>query len=812
MEGRKWECYIESKGVSNTLVIKSEKLGKKLIEFGKNKTLRKGICVIALLVAVIVIGRQNFWITEEEFNKVEENDVSYMELSNDTTYHLTYLCMLKKLEYISYEIKNEGHSSGKLIVSVTDSAGSYIAPEYEFDLSKLNSETSVLPTYMVEPTKIGHLYTFNFYVSGTDENSPIKIKCADTKNTVTIMKQENRRISKKVSLFYSGKGFFRIQNVFKIMILFIIVIFLLWMKHKIVVKNCFFKELIIILYAGLGFVISEIATGQLLNIMWTKWLVNSFIVYIILKAISFFMKKFSPAATITMIFCFSVGTAEHFVMQFRGMPFVPWDLKVLNTAATVVGSYEFSLSLGLVLAFELLVIAILLAGKIQFERKEQEHPHLIKIVEFSWVYLCVIVLITSIVPTLDASVWGVDGVYQSQGFLASFIAYTRYMHYDEPDGYSEDKCEEILANQKAVKSDTTIKAKNIIIVMNESFSDLRVINEKMIGDNYMPFFDSCTENTIKGNLCVPVYGAGTSNSEFEVLTGISTRHTPSTPYVTSINFDINSLCRTLDDDGFSSFAFHPYLIENWNRNNAYPHLGFEKLYDIEDLDEPDYVRWCVSDHSNYEKVIQLYEENADEPFFMFNVTMQNHGGYEEEYDNFSITTDLSRYGDFPQAETYFSLVKDSDAALEELINYFKNVDEPTLICFFGDHQPSIENEFYEKLYGKSLSELSPEENMKRFETPFLIWTNYDIESATIDKISANYLEDLILLTAGRDLEGYEAFTYNLYLEYPVISMNGIYDSDGNYYYKEDEIEDELLGQYQQLEYYRMNTRVKEIAK
>lgn len=166
---------------------------------------------------------------------------------------------------------------------------------------------------------------------------------------------------------------------------------------------------------------------------------------------------------------------------------------------------------------------------------------------------------------------------------------------------------------------------------------------------------------------------------------------------------------------------------------------------------------------------------------------------------------MSKYGDFKDAETYLSLIHESDKAIQKLCHYFEKNDEPTLICFFGDHQPSIEDEFNELLYGKSLDDLTDEEQMKRYITPFFIWTNYDIEEQYIDKISANYLENSILLTAGYDLTGYEAFTYNLYQKYPVISSNGIYDKDGNFYTEDVELDEKLINDYKILQYYRMNT-------
>ena len=172
--------------------------------------------------------------------------------------------------------------------------------------------------------------------------------------------------------------------------------------------------------------------------------------------------------------------------------------------------------------------------------------------------------------------------------------------------------------------------------------------------------------------------------------------------------------------------------------------------------------------------------------------MQNNAAYNGKYEDLKKYVDLSEYGDFNDTETYLSLIHESDKAIQKLCNYFKNIDEPTLICFFGDHQASIEEDFFELLYGKPLDDLTDEEQMKRYITPFFIWANYDIEEQYIDKISANYLEDLILLTAGYDLTGYEAFTYNLYQKYPVISANGIYDKDGNFYTEDAELDKELI--------------------
>ena len=102
-----------------------------------------------------------------------------------------------------------------------------------------------------------------------------------------------------------------------------------------------------------------------------------------------------------------------------------------------------------------------------------------------------------------------------------------------------------------------------------------------------------------------------------------------------------------------------------------------------------------------EKLIELYENKEEgQPIFLFNVTMQNHGGYTKTYDNFTNSISVTSFTADSATEQYLSLIHESDAALEDLVNYFSTVDEPTVICFFGDHLPSLKNGFYTDIMGK----------------------------------------------------------------------------------------------------------------
>ena len=191
------------------------------------------------------------------------------------------------------------------------------------------------------------------------------------------------------------------------------------------------------------------------------------------------------------------------------------------------------------------------------------------------------------------------------------------------------------------------------------------------------------------------------------------------------------------------------------------------------------------------------------PYFMFNVTMQNHGGYTTKFDNFNEEVYLtSSETEYVKANRYLSLVKKSDGAFKELVEYFKTVSEPTVICMFGDHQPSIETSFIAETLGvKDLSGLTLEQEQKRHVTPFIIWANYDIQEETIDKMSSNYLSSYVLKVAGVKLTEYNKYLLNLYKQLPVIDTVGYIDAENNYYNWQSQTKySEILSEYEKIQY------------
>lgn len=553
--------------------------------------------------------------------------------------------------------------------------------------------------------------------------------------------------------------------------------------------------------------------NDITNIVAWKNVLSFWIYLLVYLAIFSVLGNLTVTCIIYSVLCIIIGVANNFVWTFRGSPVLPWDIFSISTAKNVVSEYTFYLSNPAVksILVSLLFIIISAKLKIKLHSKNSMKMRMIGIEAL---------LITFFVPycineklqivtedTLIINRWNQGKTYKDNGTVLAFIENAYYSFNRKPTGYKKEEMDKYLSEVEVLQPmafNNGVKAVNIIGIMNESYSDLSVVGEFETNQEYLPYYKSLYDNTVKGNLFVSIYGANTPNSEFEFLTGNSLAFLPkgSIPYQTYVNQTAISLSKILKNDGFSSEAMHMYFSSSWNRTSAYPNLGFDSMHFFDDYINENLVfsRCYPSDQASYEKVIELYEKNAGSPQFIFNVTMQNHGGYE-----FGSPNDVQVIGEksFPLTNEYLSVLRNSDESLKILIDYFSQIEEPTVIVLFGDHQPAIEKEFLEVLYGKSLDSLNLEEMQRQYTVPFLIWANYDIEERYIENISANYLSTLLMEIAGIELTEYNKFLNNLYLEYPVINANGVIDKEGNYLTLDEAETSEQIKLYKELQYYNL---------
>ena len=540
---------------------------------------------------------------------------------------------------------------------------------------------------------------------------------------------------------------------------------------------------------------------------------------------------------------FGFAVAHSYIMDFRGTPFLPMDFLSIKTAAGVANTYNYTPTYKVMTA-ALIFIFIIIIG-IKTKTPEYNLPTKIISRAFTGTFSLVLLILfyfTSVFADMGVKpdFWNQTRGYHNYGFAFNFFANTKYLYMSEPNNYNPDALKEYVSSVVDTSSDNTdpdeddYDKPNIICIMNESLADLSVLGNLTANEDYMPFMRSLTENTVKGNLYVPVIGAGTSNTEFEFLTGHTTAFLPSgsNAYMLYIKNPLASLVSTLEAQKYSSYALHPYYAAGWNRTSVYNYLGFNKFTSLENImdislmreyqengSDPNFLqalveqyypgqnmllRQYISDSYNYKLIIKDYENrDKSRPYFAFNVTMQNHGGYTTSCVNFEesiYATSVSK--NYNKANKYLSLVKASDNAFKELVEYFEQVDEPTIICMFGDHQPSVETSFIAEVMGvDSLSGLSLEQEQARHITPFIIWANYDIEERQIDKLSSNYLSSLMLETAGVKLTEYNKYLLKLSETLPVIDTVGYIDNEDNYYKWSDVSPySALLDEYEKIQY------------
>ena len=302
-----------------------------------------------------------------------------------------------------------------------------------------------------------------------------------------------------------------------------------------------------------------------------------------------------------------------------------------------------------------------------------------------------------------------------------------------------------------------------------------------------------------------VYGGNTCNSEYEFLTGNTTAFLPvgSKPYQQYVDHEQTSLVSLLKDGyGYECVAIHPGNRSAWQRDTAYEYLGFDEFVDVSAFDvKRELEHGLTSDRSSYDQVIYEYEHrDPDQPLFLFNVTIQNHGGYEDEDYPTTVQVEGAE-GEYPQTEQYLSLTKKSDEALEYLLEYFSQQEEPVVVLFFGDHWPNLEEDFLTQLLGEDADDLSFANTMREYQVPFLIWANYDLEGEEIEAVSLNYLSGLLLRAAGLEGTDYTKFLEQLRQTMPVITAVGMLDQEGNLYKNGDSTPyDELLNKYNILQY------------
>lgn len=531
--------------------------------------------------------------------------------------------------------------------------------------------------------------------------------------------------------------------------------------------------------------------------------------------------------TIVTVICYFVAIADHLVVQARSFEIQFSDFSALGTAARVAGGYSFTLSTVTKLGIVLGIVFLTFVMRCRFPSHERSWKRTAFCLgSIIATYLCAVVIYTQFCASFigyQDKYWMYRGS-ERNGFLVNIIYSASATRVTEPEDYDAAVLEEELDIYLEAEDDgkgslvESEKKPNVIVIMNETFSDVHNIaaymgKEMKTDVPVTPFLDSLSDkepNIIKGHAIASVYGGNTANSELEFLTGQSIQFIPRNTvaynlFMTELNSF--SVVNNFNNAGYRTVGMHPEQPVNWQRDKIYSYFDFDEVYFMDDftegLGEDGWFRDHVSDQAVYNKIIDLYENKEEgDPLFTFAVTMQNHGGYTTA--GFDYTVNIEGYENYTGIREYLSCIKNSDEALKNLISYFEAADEETVIVFFGDHQPSLSN-IASKFYGLDDSS-TVEDQQAKYAVPYLIWANYDIDCDRAASVtSINYLSSWLLDIVDADLTDFQRFIKKVNTEVPMLNSMGWYDNGGVFHdstYSAPELS-ESLKLYSRLQYNAM---------
>lgn len=525
--------------------------------------------------------------------------------------------------------------------------------------------------------------------------------------------------------------------------------------------------------------------------------------------------------SISMAICVSaiaaIGVGNYFVVMFRSNPIVPWDIYSFETAMSVADNYVFSVDWALAEHIAMFILMLIVGVRTNIRLSKKILRPILTVAMCIPAYFYISYLWQDNLERntgLNDTLFNAKYMHSKDGFFVSFILDIHFLQIEEPKNYSDEYALSLLNEQEVEKVEAPEELPDIIAIMDETFSDPAVLGEFETNKDYMPFVHSILRgevaNTISGYTDVSVLGGNTANSEFEFLTGNSMAFFPngSVPYLQYIRDGISTIVPQLEEYGYTTYGTHPYRAKGWNREFIYDLMGFDYRYFQGSFPFEDKLRNYVSDEADFKSILE-WRNNTEGPFFMFNVTMQNHSNYGGDFDNFDpqIVAKFKNTSSNKYLNKYLSLMYETDQDVASLLSELSQSDRKTIVVFWGDHQPNdyVVRPIY-KEYGLDFDNQIYEQQQQRQKTPFFIWANYDIQEQTNVEISLNYLNILLFETAGLQLDEYQTFRKNLWQgQIPMMNAVGYRNDNGDLVEYDDAPEEiqNLLNEYQNIQYYRM---------
>ncbi len=477
--------------------------------------------------------------------------------------------------------------------------------------------------------------------------------------------------------------------------------------------------------------------------------INILTVFTAMAAVFFFVQRWWISSIVVGVPALVLAVANYYTILYRNSPISTQDIHNAGTALDVMGNYSFPIS-GFVVG-TIAVFTVLIFVTVRLRRIERGIKSNFKVVAarnislalFGTLFMQCVYFAPKPLKPRTTFVWSWEDSYYKYGYIASSIEVLQNSlnMVNMPQGYNEgilEKCVLDKFNEESLQN-----TPDVIFILNETFYDLRDLIDLSGEESAMPFIDSLPKGQT-GRAVVAGTGGGTNKSEYEFLTSNTIQLMPGITPFNYLDFDnANSIVSYLKEQGYTTWGAHPAEALNYSRGIVYPKLGFDKVLFDTDFGEIEKYgdRSYATDAFCYEKMLSDYENMGESPRFMYLLTIQNHGNWDlnsDDKDIIKISKDFGEYTD--DIEEFQSCISLSDKAFKELTEYFERSDRQVIICMVGDHAPSFATGL--------LDEIDIDKTFALRSTPYVIWSNFDMQTEFPQTVSMPFMAPMTLQAAG----------------------------------------------------------------
>lgn len=445
-------------------------------------------------------------------------------------------------------------------------------------------------------------------------------------------------------------------------------------------------------------------------------------------SISFLFQRRIFALSLLSIIWIIFGIANFILLSNRVTPFTGYDLKLINDGLGVLKKYlnTFQLVLVGILAVAALAGLVLVFAKMPKTKEKVNYFKAAFFIGFTAILMFCFLRIGIASGSLEARFGELSQAYLKNGFVYCFTNSLVDIGVDKPDDYSPESIGKLVFDTVEPVTDTAISVTrkdftgpNVIFLQLESFFDVSRLKDTSFSRDPLPYFHSLMENYPSGALSVPVVGAGTVNTEFEILTGMNMDDfgAGEYPYKEVLRKNVcESVAFNLKSHDYATHAVHNHTGKFYGRNVVYGNLGIDTFTSLEYMYpiETTPMNWC-KDHILIQEIAKCLDSTTEQDFIC-TISVQGHGSYPTDavYDPKILVNRCFNEEKLASFQYYVNQLNEMDTFLRDLTNYLSAREEETVLVMYGDHLPSLDISNNDLLTGDV------------YTTEYIIWSNFDI--------------------------------------------------------------------------------------